>query len=194
MILQNFMKFQLSWIAVRKSLVIVDSEPRARPQDLIGWAAAAAAGAKSIAWRGLEAVWDAGNYLGTNYQQHIRKYQKFIFHDFAIFRGPKIARDRRFRGPYSDPAGGHQKNVQQARSATESEVRGFGRALRRLNLSNQPMGQLRGEWRRPEMLTTASSRPKRPWDFEIFVCPHFGDFQVILGDFGAISRRGHAKT
>ena len=38
----------LYFFAVRKSLVIVDSEPRARPQDLIGRPAATAARAKFI--------------------------------------------------------------------------------------------------------------------------------------------------
>ena len=57
----------------------------------IGRAAAAAARAKSIASRALEAVRDAGNHLGTKYQQHIRKHQKLIFHDFEKFRAPKIA-------------------------------------------------------------------------------------------------------
>ena len=68
-------------------------EPRARPQNLIGWAAAAAARAKPIDQRALEAFRDAGNYLGATYQQHIRirKYKKSNFHDFENFRAPKIA-------------------------------------------------------------------------------------------------------
>ena len=54
-------------------------EPRARPQNLIGWAAAAAARAKPIDQRALEAFRDAGNYLGATYQQHIYENIKINF-------------------------------------------------------------------------------------------------------------------
>ena len=70
--------------------------------------------------------------------------------------------------PYSGLAAGHQKFVLQARSAPGSEVRGLGRALRRLIPSKQPLGQLRTQWRCQEKCVTASSSPKRHWNFEIY--------------------------
>ena len=66
--------------------------------------------------------------------------------------------------------------VVQAGSTLGKEVRGLGRALRRLIPSKQPMGQLRTQWRCQENSETASSRSKRPWNFEVFVCTLFGDF------------------
>ena len=62
-----------------------------------------------------------------------------------------------------------QKIVQQARLAPGSEDRRIVRTPRWLDLPNPPMGQLRGEWRRLEKSAQASSRPKRSWNFEVFV-------------------------
>ena len=103
-----------------------------------------------------------------------------FFNDFRFFRA------RIFQWIWSSISASQQisKNIfQQARSAPGSEVRGLGRALRRLNLPNPPMGQLRGEWRRLEKSAQASSRPKRSWNFEVFA---FGFWRI----FGC----EHAKT
>ena len=98
-----------------------------------------------------------------------------FFNDFRFFRA------RIFRWIWSSISASQQisKNIfQQARSAPGSEVRGLGRALRRLNLPNPPMGQLRGEWRRLEKSAQASSRPKRSWNFEVFAFGFLEDFWV----------------
>ena len=78
------------------------------------------------------------------------------------------------------------KILQQARSALGSEVRGLGRALRRLIPSNQPLGQLRSEWRRLENFATASSRPKQSSKIKVFV---FRIFERFWSDFEARTRQ-----
>ena len=62
-----------------------------------------------------------------------------------------------------------QKIVCHARSALGSVVGGLARELRRLIPSNQPMGQLRSEWRRLENSATVSFRPKRSRKIKVFV-------------------------
>ena len=58
--------------------------------------------------------------------------------------------------------------VIQARSALGSEHRRLVRTPRRLIPPNQPMGQLRTQWRCQENSATASSRSKRLWNVEGF--------------------------
>ena len=58
--------------------------------------------------------------------------------------------------------------VVQAGSTLGKEVRGLGRALRRLIPSKQPMGQLRTQWWCQDNCVIASSSSKRPWNFEFF--------------------------
>mgnify|MGYP003709915863 CR=1 FL=1 len=95
-----------------------------------------------------------------------------FFHDFRFFRA------RIFRRIWSSISGSKRisKNIfQQARSAPGSEVRGLGRALRRLYLSNPPMRQLRTEQNCPENSVTASSRSKRSRNIKVF------DFRILDG-------------
>ncbi len=90
---------------------------------------------------------------------------------FYFFMISDFFRARIFRRIWSSISASQQisKNIlQQARSAPGSEVRGLTHALRRLNLSNQPMGQFRGEWRRPGKCVTASSRPNQSCKIKVF--------------------------
>ena len=94
-------------------------------------------------------------------------YENLNFHDFQLFRA------RIFH--LSQSSKYISKNIfQQARSAPGSEVRGLAHALRRLYLSIPPMGQLRGEWRRPENCVTASSRPNQSSKIKDFDCTLLG--------------------
>ena len=98
-----------------------------------------------------------------------------FFNDFRFFRA------RIFRRIWSSISASQQiskNNFQHARSALGSEHRRLVRTPRRLIPSNQPMGQLRTQWRCQENSATASSRSKRPWNFEVFVCTLFGDFRA----------------
>ena len=90
-------------------------------------------------------------------------------------------RARIFRRIWSSISASQQisKSIfQQARSALGSELRRLVCTPRRLIPSNQPMGQLRTQWRCQENCVHASSRSKRPWIFEVFVCRIFGDFRA----------------
>ena len=97
----------------------------------------------------------------------------FIFNDFRF-------RARIFRWIWPSISASQQisKNIfQQARSALGSDHRQLVRTPRRLIPSNQPMGQLRTQWRWQENSRTASSSSKRLWNFEVFVCTHFERFR-----------------
>ena len=61
-----------------------------------------------------------------------------------------------------------KNSVQQAWSALGSDVRGLGRALRRLYLSNPPMRQLRTEQNWRENCERTSSRSKRCRNIKVF--------------------------
>ena len=99
-----------------------------------------------------------------------------FFNDFRFFRA------RIFRRIWSSISASQQisKNIfHQARWAVGSEHRRLVRTPRRLIPPNQPMGQVRTQWRCQENSETASSSSKRLWNFEVFVFV----FLRIFGDF-----------